>query len=84
MGTFILFLRILLYGNKQKQQTKEYKMNQLNIIASHIEGVHCVEFSILLENDNFKKFLKFVLKNGLTNKTLDKIDSYIYQHQDLI
>tara|TARA_R100001244_G_C5079352_1_gene113484 strand:+ start:124 stop:303 length:180 start_codon:yes stop_codon:yes gene_type:complete len=59
-------------------------MNQLNIIASHIEAVHCVEFSVLIENDSFKKFLKFVLKNELTNKTLDKIDSYIYQHQDLI
>ena len=59
-------------------------MNQLNIIASHIEGVHCVEFGVLIENDSFKKFLKFILKNELTNKTLDKIDNYIYQHQDLI
>ena len=59
-------------------------MNQLNVIVSHIEGTHGVEFNILLENKSFKNFLKFILKNGLTNKTLDKIDNYIKQHEDLI
>ena len=63
---------------------RNMKMNQFNIIASHIEAVHEVEFNILLENKSFKNFLKFVLKNGLTNKTLDKIDNYIEQHEDLI
>ena len=29
MGTFILFLRILLYGNEEKQPTKDYKMRQI-------------------------------------------------------